>query len=318
MKKGHLHIAIASDTNYVRCAVVLLASLFYNNKDFERITVHLLSKSIDVYGLYAIREQVEIGGGELKVYDVSDIEDKLKIVVPSTISIAAYSRLFLGSLVDSTISKIIYMDVDAIVNGGLTELWSIDTSEFQVAGVLDDVELYAKRMVGMNDDASYINSGFLLINLDKWRADHIEERILEFLVKNNGNVYHHDQGLINAVCEKKLILPIKYNMVTNFYVFPFSQFTQTPFYSKSEMEDAKQRPTFIHFTAGVANRPWMKNCKHPLRALYIKYLMGSCYPKKELDEDNRPFKLRFLSYLFYNIRPLYYFMIIMRSKLIER
>ena len=318
MKKGHLHIAIASDTNYVRCAVVLLASLFYNNKDFERITVHLLSKSIDATGLDAIRTQVEKEGGELRVYDVSDIGEKLGIEVPSTIAISSYSRLFLGSLIDKPVDKIIYMDVDAIVNGSLMELWATDMFDYHVAGVLDDVSLYAKRMIGINDNAPYINAGFLLINLDKWRADHIEERILEFLVKNNGNVYHHDQGLINAVCEKKRILPIKYNMVTNFYVFPFSQFTQTPFYSKSEMEDAKQRPTFIHFTAGVANRPWMKNCKHPLRALYIKYLMGSCYPKKELDEDNRPFKLRFLSYLFYNIRPLYYFMIIMRSKLIER
>lgn len=317
MNNKHLHIAIASDNNYVRCAVVLIASLFHNNKDFERITVHLLSKTIDATGLDAIRTQVEKDGGKLRVYDVSDIGEKLGIKVPSTIAISSYSRLLLGSLIDKPIDKIIYMDVDAIVNGSLMELWATDMFDYHVAGVLDDVSLYAKRMIGINDNAPYINAGFLLINLEKWRSERIEERILEFLVKNNGNVYHHDQGLINAVC-KKLILPIKYNMVTNFYVFPFSQFTQTPFYSKSEMEDAKQCPTFIHFTAGVANRPWMKNCKHPLRALYINYLMRSCYPKKELDEDNRPFKLRFLSYLFYNIRPLYYFMIIMRSKLIER
>lgn len=318
MNKQQLHIAIASDMNYVRCAAVLLASVFDKNREFESITVHLLSKSIDTSGIDAIKAQVEAGGGQLKVYDVGDIRKKLCIDVPSTISIAAYSRLFLGSLIEDSVEKIIYMDVDAIVNDSFMELWSIDISGYQVAGVLDDVSLYAKRKVGMKDNAPYINSGFLLINLEKWRLDQIEERILRFLIEHNGNVYHHDQGLINAVCEKKLILPVKYNMVTNFFVFPFSQFTQTPFYTKQEMDDAMQHPVFIHFTAGVANRPWIKNCKHPLKALYEKYLIKSCYNMKGLDEDKRPYKLRLLSYLFYNIRPLYYWVIKVRSMLTER
>ena len=313
MISDNLHIAISSDSNYAKLVSILLVSLFENNQWANSITVHLLSNNIDEKCIKQIEKHIPCDKGNLVVYDVSDIAGRLKIKVPSTIAISAYSRLFLSSLLDENIDRIIYMDVDAIVLGSLKTIWYTDLENNQIAGVLDDVALYAKKAIGLESNEAYVNSGFLLLNLKQWREEGIEAKILDYLIAHNGNVFHHDQGLINAVCIRKMILPVNYNMVTNFFVFPYHSFKQQPFYSEEEMEDGKKYPIFIHFTAGVANRPWMENCKHPLKNIFLKYKARSLYKNIPLEKDSRPMKLKLLAGLYYHCKPLYYFLLKIRS-----
>lgn len=310
---NNLHVVVASDGNYAKLVSVLIVSIFDKNKDFESITIHLLSNGISEETVTDIRRHIPENIGRLAVYDISNIKALLKVTPPETISISAYSRLFVSSILPDTIDKVIYMDVDAIVNGNLRQFWKTDIASYHVAGCLDDVENYAKKAIGLLSSEVYINSGFLVINLKLWREENIEKKIIEFLVNHKGNVYHHDQGLINAVCKRKLILPPNYNMVTNFYVFPYSNFKQTPFYSEKELQDGIKYPIFIHFTAGVAGRPWMKHCKHPQRNIYLKYLHKTTYGDQPLDNDSRPLKLKFLSFLYFYCKPLYKLVLHLRS-----
>lgn len=314
----HLQVAIASDMNYADITSIFLISLFENNMAFDRITVHLLSNAISPSVIAVIRKSVPAIKGELRVHDISDIDERIGCDIPPTISISAYARLFLSSILSKEIEKVLYMDVDAVVEGSLYALWSMNMGDHQVGGVLDDVSSYAKEKVGLNAESPYLNSGFLLVNLQKWREEHIEEKMLQYLMEHHGNVYHHDQGLINAVCNRKLILPVNYNMVTNFFVFPYSSFRQTPFYTKEEMEEGKMHPVFIHYTASVANRPWMKGCRHPLKNVFLEYKAKSVYKDETLRRDNRSVKLRFLAFLFYYMRPCYYGILKLRSLIKEK
>ena len=313
MKSDNLHIAISSDANYAKLVSILLVSLFENNEWANCITVHLLSNNIDEESIKQIERHIPCGQGFLNVYDISDINSRLKVRVPPTISISSYSRLFLSSLLSSDIDKVIYMDVDAIVSGSLEKLWNTDMKDYQIAGVLDDVSLYAKKAIGLSLNTAYVNAGFLVLNIKQWREDDIEAKILDYLIAHNGNVFHHDQGLINAVCIRKMILPVNYNMVTNFFVFPYHSFKQQPFYSEEEMEEGKKHPIFIHFTAGVANRPWMENCRHPLKDIFLKYKARSLYKNVPLEKDSRPIRLKLLASLYYHCKPLYYFSLKLRS-----
>lgn len=318
MNPKHLHIAISSDANYIMQASVLLASLFDNNKDFDKITVHLLAGNIDGHDIDVISRQILHCRGNLVVYPMGNIAEKLSVTPPSTIAISSYSRLFLSSLLPENIDRVIYMDVDALVVGSLYKLWNIDMGENLVAGVLDDVSPKAKEAIGLGDGDSYINSGFLLMNIKQWRKEDTEKKIIDYLVAHDGKVFHHDQGLINAICRKQKILPISYNMVTNFFVFPHSHFKQSPFYTEKEMEEGKAHPLFIHFTAGVANRPWCRNCKHPLLHLYLKYKKETVFKDTPLDADNRPWRLKFLSFLFYHFRSLYDVIISLRDNITNK
>ena len=52
-----------------------------------------LSNNIDEESIKLIEKHIPSDKGNLVVYDVSDIAGRLKIKVPSTIAISAYSRL---------------------------------------------------------------------------------------------------------------------------------------------------------------------------------------------------------------------------------
>lgn len=314
-----LHIALSSDSNYVEFVSVLITSIFDNNPEFERINIHLLSYNIPSNLIDVIRNHIPDNKGKIFVYDVSDITKRLKISVPDSISIAAYSRLFLGSLFPDNIKKVIYMDSDSILIDSLWNVWNMDMNKNYVAGVLDDVSDYAKKAIGLSRDSIYINSGFLLIDLYLWRKEKVEERIIQFLIEHKGIVYHHDQGLINVICDKrKLVLPINYNMVTNFFVFPYANFKRKiPFYTESEYLEGRINPVFLHFTAGVANRPWMKNCKHPLQKMFLKYKHLSLFKDKPMRNDDRKLSLRLLSFLYYRFPFMYYSVLKVRNFLLR-
>lgn len=320
MKYNHLHIAISSDENYIEQASVLINSVIENNRNsFDEITVHFLAYLVNPNSLTIINRLLESHKCRLEVYDLHDICKKLGVGIPNTIAINAYARLFLSSLISPDIDKIIYMDVDAINVQPLNELWSMDVANYSVCGVLDDVDLKAKMKIGLNANSPYINSGFLLINLDYWRENHFEDQFISFLKQHNGNVFHHDQGIINAVCNSSFkILHPKYNVMTNFFMNSYGSLCPTPFYSTKDLTEAKENPTFIHFTPGVVNRPWCKKCKHPMVQSYLLYRTKVGLLSDSLKPDNRPLRVKLLCWSFFKCPILYKIILYLRRKLTNK
>lgn len=320
MKYNHLHVAISSDDNYIEQASVLINSMLENNRDsFDTITVHFLSYLVNPYDLTIFKSLFESHKYQLKIYDLHNISQKLGIGIPNTIAINAYARLFLSSLISPDIGKVIYMDVDAINVKPLDELWSMDISSYSVCGVLDDVELKAKTKIGLSENSPYINSGFLLINLDYWRKYNFEDQFIRFLRQHNGNVFHHDQGIINAVCNSSFkILPPKYNVMTNFFLNSYGSSYPSPFYSTKDLTEAKEEPIFIHFTPGVVNRPWCKKCKHPMVQYYLEYRTKVGLFSDSLRPDNRPLRIKLLCWSFFRCPLLYRIILHLRSKLTNK
>ncbi len=299
----HIHIAVASDDNYARFVSTLIVSIAKNNNDFKAITIHLLANKISNDVLAQLETVVSrYSDCILQIHDISNLEDRLGIDIPKTIALTAYARLFMTDIIDKDVSKILYLDTDIIVNGGLSELWNIDLKDKYIGGCLDVFEGYdAKTDVGLKPDDPYVNSGVLMINLDKWREDKISMMFMDFLYAHNGNVHHHDQGIINGVCKGHLkLLPPEYNMHSTVFSHPFSLITKItcPYYTKEEYDNAIGKPIIIHFTEGFYNRPWRKNCKHPLKQMFINVQKETPWADVPLQPDNRPLIVKIQSYCF--------------------
>lgn len=314
-KQKSLHVAISTDDNYMPHAAALCHSIAVNNAaDFGEIHIHLMHSRLGNGG-DKIETLCRENGLILHKYDFADIRERLGVDIPPTIALSSYNRLFLSGTLDSSIDRVVYADVDAVCNGSLKGLWNIDMEGYSVAGVLDTVSSVAKQKVGLQSDSPYVNAGFLLINIDHWRRYGFEKQFLEMLKTYGGNVFHHDQGIINAVCNKTLrILPPQYNVLSNFFM-PYKEIaTSTPFYTRCEIEKAIASPVFIHFTPGIVNRPWFANCRHPYRGLYLQHRNATPYSLEALPFDNRPAKLRLLSWLYWHARPLYRLTLALRSR----
>lgn len=121
------------------------------------------------------------------------------------ISIASYARFFLASVIPESYDRVLYLDYDTIIMDTLVNLWKIDLDGFMVAGVQDTVDKYFLKKIGLTQNDLYVNAGIILINLSLWRSHNLEQKFMDFIKKYDGNVPHHDQGTINAVCNKKNI-----------------------------------------------------------------------------------------------------------------
>lgn len=304
--KSHLHIGIATDDNYASLAAAAILSIIQNNQGFERISIHLLCNQVPKRTLECFEKLIEHSGVEveLKIYDISDIHSRLTIDVPASISITAYTRLFLSEVISEDIERIIYVDCDIICNDCLQSLWETPLDNLFIAGVLDTLpDCESKAAIGLNDGMPYLNSGVLLINLNEWRNHNLTLQFIRFLIKMNGCVHHHDQGIINAVCKTHLkVLTPCYNVTSPYFSHPYNLLKKTnhPFYSEDEVEHAKRGPIIIHFTEGFLNRPWRENCKHPLKEIYLSYASAcTVYGFDDtLKKDTRKIHVKILSFIF--------------------
>ncbi len=125
-------------------------------------------------------------------------------------TLTIYFRLFIPAMFPEY-DKGIYIDSDVIVCGDLAELFDIDLKDNLMGActdrsVADVPELvnYMENAVGVKKE-EYINSGVLLMNLEKMREQNLESHFLNLL-----NTYHFDciapdQDYLNAICNGKIL-----------------------------------------------------------------------------------------------------------------
>lgn len=275
MSELHLDIALATDGGYLPLAETALMSLADANPDID-LHIHLLDNGLDSMDVERIRGWLEARGIRFSVYPIDNLSGRLGIDVPSTISITSYARLLIASILPDSVHRVLYLDCDVLVGGSVAELAGYDLSDKWVAGVLDILpgESY-KREISIPYDEPYLNAGVLLIPLDKWRELDMTGRFLDYLIAHKGNVHHHDQGIINAVCRgHKSILEPKYNLMSNYFSYGWKhihRMMKGMYYDEATFKNSMRKPSIIHFTGADMGRPWTDDCHHPYRELFLKY-----------------------------------------------
>lgn len=235
-------IFFSTDNNYLPYLDVAIRSLICNaSRDFKYHIV-VLNTGLDKEKVNKIK-MLEDDNFSIEFKDISyavkDIEDKLPN--EQHFGLATWYRLFIQSLFPKY-DKILYLDCDIVVLGDISHLYNIDLEDNLVAGVLEHFILnspvfsyYTKNAVGIDSD-KYINAGIMLINLKKFREQHIEERFVELINTHNFNVIDPDQSYINYLCKGHIkYLPFEWNRTT--------------------IEEVEcEHPKIVHYALGL--KPW--------------------------------------------------------------
>ncbi|UJF29146.1 glycosyltransferase family 8 protein [Kaistella sp. 97-N-M2] len=167
---------------------------------------------------------------------------------------STYYRLMLHDLLPQE-NKILYLDVDVLINDDLSELYNINLDGYIIGGVrnLYIHQVFEEHLVEIpywkehfsNAKYTYINAGVLLINLEKIRLTKIWEKWLE-LAKYKWE--YHDQDILNMSCKNKILfLSPKFNAT---YAVRAKGADQWDLFSKYELSE---KPVIYHFTA---KKPW--------------------------------------------------------------
>lgn len=183
------------------------------------------------------------------------------------ISAVSYFRLLLPELLPAEMSRVIYLDCDLVVLGDIGLLWDLGIEDVYAAAVPELAEdsrrvsspqgLRLWRELGLAADLEQFNSGVLLINLDKWRAEFIQQRALVYLEQAADWLRWHDQEALNAVFAGNwLRLDACWNLTMRHLM--------------NNLPVTYQPPCIIHYHS--AAKPWHAEYPFALREVFMDYL----------------------------------------------
>tara|TARA_B110000967_G_scaffold2688_1_gene2815 strand:+ start:36 stop:989 length:954 start_codon:yes stop_codon:yes gene_type:complete len=246
-------VVFCFDNNFCQPAYVAIASLLsHANKETVYHVYCILSKNVTEKNKLLLSKL----SNDRTVLDFIEASNRFdKAHQPNGITEAAYYRLLLHKLIPKE-DKVIYLDVDVLVNDDLSAMFSIELDRNILAAVKNlyiyqTFDKQLKEVVYWNEkfnDAknSYFNSGVLLLNLAEIRSTYIWREWLELLLKEKWE--YLDQDILNITCRNKTVfLPPKYNAT---YAIRAKGSDQLGLFSKDELTDT---PVIYHFTA---KKPW--------------------------------------------------------------
>jgi len=156
----------------------------------------------------------------------------------SHITNPTFLRLYISELLPSEIEKVLYLDIDILINSSLEPLFSLNFStpicaELNVPKALGNGE----HLQGHN--APYFNAGVMLINMKKWREMKLLDQFIEI---GSQRIYPFvDQDILNIVFRNNWTrLGREFN-----YLHLYGSDENDPSYSDF--------PSIIHFSG---SKPW--------------------------------------------------------------
>lgn len=279
-----LHVVYATDDNYAPYMGISMYSLLVNNnKHFDRIHVYVLDNGIGKKNLSLLKRQAsKFNHAEISFHNISDKISGIKPKLETGWSPSIFGRYFIDDVVEPGVDKLLYLDCDTLVNKPLNELLDIDVSDYYAAGVIDGLAYQQMEYLGLDDSWTYVNSGVLLINVNKWKSERVCERLVEYVNSFDRKLIFPDQDAFNAVCGQSIRrIKLKYNFYQNMdfdYIDTYVAKEENP-YSREEIVEAME-----NFYAGVVifhfagTKPWYRTeSSRNFEKIFASYSRKSCW-----------------------------------------
>lgn len=278
-----MNIAYACDNNFVDVMCVSIMSFNDHNCDAN---IYILDCGIESDKKIRI---LELCSGKNTVFfiDAKKTLDSLDYNLNlDRGSIAAYARLFIGSMLPDAVDKALYIDCDTLIRKPLAELYNTDIFPYIIGGIRDAFSVINKRVFGIKKGDLLVNSGVLLISVEQWRARGIEKKVYEIIDKDI-KIFQGDQGIINTIFHGNVYeLPLQYDVMTYIYDFTYEElmFYRKPdnYFGRREIKKAKEEPYIVHFSSSYRSyRPWETDSNaHPYFDEWNYYYLKVCEREK--------------------------------------
>jgi len=278
-----MNIVFCTDTKYVMPSGVLMKSICVNNTAEDIAFYAIIDESVTEEDKQALRGVLSasnhnidffmVHGKDYEGYPNLDVSPeyaaKMHITATHTTK-ACYYRLSMANLLPQTVDRVLYFDCDVVVTGSLKKLWEKPLDGHAVAAVKDEGEASMDYMtLGYPQVDGYFNSGVMIIDLKRWREEGWFAKFLQIIEEHRGEMRQHDQEILNIAFHNDVkLLEIKYNLQENFLRKPEYIPYLWSMYG-NEIKDALSNYVCIHFTA---YKPWVGECKQPLKKEFFKYL----------------------------------------------
>lgn len=214
-----MNIVMSFNHQYVNFAKVMLQSLYENN-GLVNICVHVLQCDLTSEDRNILRKHAEKHAQRVVFYDFDRALLPKEIRTTKEWSIEAYFRLFMTDILPTNVERILYLDVDVIVNKPIYDFYYMDMQDYEIVGCRDFSlvlkenfedkrnELFADVL--MDEGFVYINSGVMLVNIHKLRESNYIDVYRRIMRERQEELLAPDQDIINLVHWKNIGLVDEY------------------------------------------------------------------------------------------------------------
>ena len=271
-------IYTAADTNYAIQAAVLAKSLSLSQKQHVGFIV---------FGSGWSQRQIQL---------IQSISNELLTINVRTVNVEQFTNLKLSrgfplatayNILAPTYflqneKRALYLDADMVVTEDLGPLWDTELKT-PVGAVLDAHIVWAAspsmwrpwREEGLAPLTPYLNTGMMLIDLDKWREQKLTERTLGYLAKYELPCV--DQDAINLALRGEFDqLHPRYNSMPYHHLMMLRYLDTVE--SDQTIGEAITNPAIIHYHRSFFGKPWTYGCTHPGKDLW-RELADSVEPR---------------------------------------
>jgi lipopolysaccharide biosynthesis glycosyltransferase len=279
MSASLMHIACTADESYVPHCATMLASLL-DRHDAGGICVHYLHpEDFSPPIRERLEEFVRAHGAEIRFHAFADssVAD-----LPSWTSMrpVMWYRVMLPERLPE-LDRILYIDADTIVLDDLRPLWTMDLNDAYLAAVTNvSPPMFADHPLelGLPDRKSYFNSGVMLLNLARMRAEDSTRSLIEYSRHQQMRWWDQD-GLNIFFHRERLSLHPRWNCTNGVFMIPDARAV----FGLQSVDEAQRNPAIVHFEGPAPIKPWHFLSKHPYKAQYLEYRATTPWPLPELE-----------------------------------
>ena len=271
-----MNVVISINKKYVPIAYVMMTSLFKNNGS-EAIDLYLLHSELEEEDLYSLRKLADIYGNRLiPLYVDREVFPK-DLPTSKLWSIETYYRLVLLKLLPDYMERILYLDVDIIVQDDLRDLYYGDFNGNHFIAC-DDADPYGKNFPGrkemfheaFEEGYRYFNAGVMVWNLSFLRENYTAEDYFELAARYDFKLTAVDQDLLNLM---------HWGHIT-YADGRYNYFARIRSNAGDGIEDAR-KAAVIHY---LSEKPWNADGYHyPIEKIWWEYARETPYYEELLE-----------------------------------
>lgn len=274
-------IVAICDNHYLPMFAALIKSIEVNHHTGEKLKVYIVEDGVSEKSKSKLQRSINADMTTLHWVKMKEAVPKgIKLPLDyTTYPLTIYIRLFIPYFISPEIDKVIFVDVDMIVQKDISLLWNVELNDYVVAAVQDPrIKVVSNSWggilnyeeLGLSADTKYFNTGLLVFNVKEWTKQNITEKVVDVINKNIKVVNYPDQYGLNVVLANKWVqLGPKWNHFAS---------------------DEDPNPYLIHF---IGRKPIYKayNYSEEYKSIFYKYLkLTEWRDFKAIGETRRYFK----------------------------
>ena len=202
-----INICFCSDENLVEFIPTVINSILRKNSNYK-INIHYIHNIDDEKKINNLKKYIN-KYNNLTLFSYYKTWDRNYKGIKH-VSVATMLRIFIPDLIKCT--KIIYLDIDIVVNLDLHELYDINCGETGIA-LKNSIHPTITKYFDDNSGKKSGNCGIIVMNLETLRKNNFTQKCLEIHSKNENR---HDQHIINMYANGKYtVLEPRFNIFLN-------------------------------------------------------------------------------------------------------